>query len=70
MHDFQFFDQARIKELFQREFELTNQKKALQRTVKDLRIQEARERRAAAKAVGEDAVEKMMVCAWFGKWNN
>jgi len=60
MHDFQFFNQERIKELFQREFELTNQKKSLIRTVKDLRIQEARERRAAAKAVGEEAVQRMM----------
>eukprot|EP00750_Incisomonas_marina_P004267 INCI13456.10.p1 GENE.INCI13456.10~~INCI13456.10.p1 ORF type:complete len:950 (-),score=209.41 INCI13456.10:1722-4571(-) len=60
MHDFQFFNQERIKELFQKEFELSNQKRSIIRTVKDMRTQEARERRNAAKAVGEDAVQRHM----------
>ena len=67
MHDFQFFDQDRIKELFQREFELSNQKRSIMRTIKDMRTQEARQRRAASKMPERAQVEKMMEVEKLGE---
>jgi hypothetical protein len=63
MQDFQFFDQEKIKALFQREFELTNQKRSILHHAKDLRSQVAKERRAASKATGETGVASHEVCS-------
>lgn len=61
MYDFQFFDQDAIRASFQREFELTNQRRSILHTAKNIRQQIARERRAAAKAIGEEAVQRNIV---------
>jgi len=60
MHDFQFFQQARIKELFQKEFELSVQKREQVQTIKVIRGKETRERRKAMKQEPDLAAETIL----------
>ena len=52
MHDFQFFQQARIKELFQKEFELSVQKREQVQTIKVIRGKEVRFVGSASQCLG------------------
>ena len=58
MYDFQFFDQERIRELFQIEFEHSEAKRAKQDKIKELRTNAVRMRRRASRGDVE-AAEKV-----------